>query len=264
MAIILVDNHFISENNRQFSLQDSGLLSGEGLLETIRARNGEIEFLSDHLQRLKKGANYLKIKLPALPEEKQIKTLLRKNNLDKEITRLRIMLNRSNIVVTAQKYSPLPSADYRQGIKLITARHPVKGKIAEFKTLSRLPYIQLNQQAKAKNCYDTLLLDKSGNLLETTTANIFLLRKNKFYIPRKENRLAGIMEKNILKRYKKPGCTIISRNININQLSPADSIFISNSLVGLIPVKKIDQLELDVKGCQVHSLSFISPRRLCR
>jgi len=113
------------------------------------------------------------------------------------------MLTGSKTVVTAQEYSPLPTANYRQGLNLITARHPLTGKIAEYKTLSRLRYLQLNQQAKDRNCYDTLLLDKKGNLLETTTANIFLLRKNKLYIPRKRNRLAGIMEKNILQYAKK-------------------------------------------------------------
>ncbi|MFH1259059.1 MAG: aminotransferase class IV [Elusimicrobiota bacterium] len=244
MPIILVNNHLVSENEPQFALQNSGLLSGEGLLETIRARNGKIEFLSDHLQRLRKGAKYFRIKLPALPEEKLIKILLQKNNLDREIARLRIMLTRCNTVVTVQKYLPLPSANYRQGVKLITARHPLNGKIAEYKTLFRLPYIQLNQQAKTRKCYDTLLLDKTGNLLETTTANIFLLRENKLYIPRKENRLAGIMEKNIIKHGKKLGYTIASRNININQLSSTDKIFITNSLVGALPVKKIDQLNI--------------------
>lgn len=243
----------------QSNIIDFGSWKDKGVFETIRAKNGQIEFFPEHLARLQKGAKFLNINFSQLPQENDLKILLTKNKLEKKLARLRIILTANQTLITAESYTPPDFNSYNQGIKLITADHPLKGKFAEFKILPRLPYIFLNKQAKKRNCYDTLLLDNKGNLLETTTANIFLLRENKLFIPKKENRLEGIMEKAVIERSQKMGYQIIRQNINIKKLSSADSFFITNSLIGLLPVKKINhQIILPLKTV---SKIAVTPKR---
>jgi len=61
---------------------DLGFIRGYALLEVLRTYNGKIFAFNDHYQRLKNGADFLKLKIPVSKSEfrKIIEVLIKKIN----------------------------------------------------------------------------------------------------------------------------------------------------------------------------------------
>ena len=67
-----------------------------GLFETIRVKNSKIEYLADHVSRMKRSASALKISTTSLKTEKiknAISSLLDDNNLKNDLARVKMLLS---------------------------------------------------------------------------------------------------------------------------------------------------------------------------
>lgn len=95
---------------------------------------------------------------------------------------------------------------------------------------------------------DLLFLSKEGTVLESSVANIFVVRHNKLYTaPVGPNVLDGIMRKKVMEVAKIYFDDVIESATHIDQLYKADAIFGSNSVRGLFLVDRFDGHELTYK-----------------
>ena len=62
--IVFLNGVFIPESEAVVSVNDRSFLYGDGLFETLRVINGRSFRLAQHLERLTRGAEFLKITLP--------------------------------------------------------------------------------------------------------------------------------------------------------------------------------------------------------
>src|SRR3982074_1591300 len=87
---VFIDGKFYSERDAKISVFDHGVLYGDGIFEGIRAYNGRVFRLEDHLKRLSDSANSILLKLPmSLKEiEKAICDTVRVNGLKDAYIRL--------------------------------------------------------------------------------------------------------------------------------------------------------------------------------
>src|SRR5262245_4849506 len=92
--VVFLDGKFLPEEEAVVSVSDRGFLYGDGLFETVRIFNGRPFRFAQHVERMVRGADYLKIKLPFAPKELQQVTaeLIKKNQLPDSV--LRITLTR--------------------------------------------------------------------------------------------------------------------------------------------------------------------------
>src|SRR5438105_9163518 len=61
---VFIDGKFYDERNAKISVFDHGLLYGDGVFEGIRAYNGRVFKLKDHIDRLFYSAKAILLKIP--------------------------------------------------------------------------------------------------------------------------------------------------------------------------------------------------------
>src|SRR5277367_3464415 len=94
--LVFLNGQFVSEADAVVPVNDRGFLLGDGLFETLRVVNGRPFRMAQHLERLSRGAEFLKIKLPftARDLEKFARQLVEQNKTPEAI--LRVTLTRGS------------------------------------------------------------------------------------------------------------------------------------------------------------------------
>jgi len=98
--VVFLNGHFLPEADAVVPLNDRGFLLGDGLFETARVANGKPFRLAQHLERLVRGADVLKIKPPFTAKEIQkfAGELIAKNDLAEAGLRLGLYVSASGII----------------------------------------------------------------------------------------------------------------------------------------------------------------------
>src|SRR6185369_4394417 len=91
---VFLNGQFVDEAQAVVSINDRGFMYGDGLFETMRVFNGRPFRMAQHLERMVRGADFLKIKLPFTPKELQqfAARLVEKNQMPDAV--LRVTLTR--------------------------------------------------------------------------------------------------------------------------------------------------------------------------
>jgi branched-chain amino acid aminotransferase len=174
---------------------DRGFTLGDGVFETIRARNGMPFHLARHLARLVEGARILGIPVPHSETALAlaIEDVLRANGLDRAAVRLTLSRGpaprgvlptgdvRPTLLITAGTLpGPLPPARVivAQGV-----RRNEFSPLSRIKSLNYLDSVLARCEAAAAGADDALLLNTRGNLAEASTANLFLYVDGRWITP---------------------------------------------------------------------------------
>lgn len=259
---VFVNGKILPEHRACVSVFDRGLSYGDGLYETMKARDGKPLFLTEHLKRLKAGASFLG--LPGIREfEKTIKAgaierLLKANGLDKGEAYVKLLVTRG-----ADKASHLPS----EGIKptLIIIAKPIetawikgiqnKGAAAVFidditpampgvKSLNYLPSVLARMKAKKRGAFEAIFV-RDGLITEGSSSNVFIVKRGKLLTPPlsgtpSEGVLAGVTRAAAMKAAAKNGITAMEARLRAKDLYMADEAFITNSIMDAVPLVKIE------------------------
>ena len=67
--VVFLNGQFLPEAEAVVPVNDRGFLLGDGLFETLRVVNGKPFRFAQHLERMMRGADFLKIKPPFTPKE---------------------------------------------------------------------------------------------------------------------------------------------------------------------------------------------------
>ena len=254
--VVFLNGKFVSEARAVVPINDRGFMYGDGLFETVRVSNAHPFRLAQHLERLTRGAAYLKIKLPYTPKEIQhfAETLVAKNKMPESI--LRVNLTRGpgdrgytpkpegtpTLVMTLHAAPPLDPANPAQW-SMITSTHkvPASDPLSSFKTNCKLQQIMARLEAEAQNADEALLLNTNGEVAEAAAANLFWIYHDKICtIPTGRGVLPGITRAVILEICQALGFITNKRVIKADALRHSEGIFLSQSARGVISVTTFD------------------------
>lgn len=241
---VCIDGEYVNPSRLESGCFLRALQYGEGVFETIRVKEGTAEYLKLHLKRLSEGAKFINTEVPDVDYESLIRKLLKKNQIQGKLARAKIILfgrESPHFCLTVEAYNPPDSSSYASGVKLLAAKHPYcESEVARIKSACRLPYMKLREKAARKGCFDCLLTTYKGEILESTVANLFIWDGEKFFVPPvRYYRLHGIMERVVVKEVKRSGFSICEKNIKLKGLSSRKGIFLTNSLIGVLPVRSV-------------------------
>lgn len=244
-------------NTEYIDVMDRGLHYGDGLFETILYSAGKLQFWSQHLLRMSEGAEKLGIDFPGEQCFLDDVTALI-GNVDSEDIIIKLILTRGSgprgytikakttplRVTSVDKYlnQEQHQALARDGIHMTVCSQGVsinKG-LAGLKHLNRLENVIARNEWKDE--YDEgLMLDHDQNVIEGTMSNLFIVKDGVLCTPDLSySGVAGIMKQNILAIAEKNDMPIHIQQIPLDALFDADEIFVSNSIIGIWPVVKID------------------------
>ncbi|NNF97099.1 MAG: hypothetical protein HKM94_09255, partial [Halobacteria archaeon] len=83
-----------------------------------------------------------------------------------------------------------------------------------------------------------LMCDTNGNVIEGTMSNVYMVRDNKLYTPITDNcGVAGVMRRWVLDNAPKLDIDAVEAELSVEAIKQADEVILSNSLIGLWPVK---------------------------
>ena len=254
--VVFLNGKFVPEAEAVVPLNDRGFLLGDGLFETVRVANGKTFRFAQHLERLVRGAEFLKIQLPFTPRELQkfAGQLIAQNELSEAV--LRVTLTRgagvrgyspknSGAPTLVLKLHPLPpqNPDEPAQWSLMTSsfRIPAGDALAAFKTTSKVLNVLARAEAEEKGADEALLLNTNGEVAETAGGNLFWIYQDHVCtVPTGRGVLPGITRAVVLEICQSLGLATNKRIIKPEQLRNAEGIFVTQSALGIIPVAAFD------------------------
>jgi branched-chain amino acid aminotransferase len=252
-VLAFVNGKYIPADQPALPVNDRSFLYGDGLFETIRITNGQPFLWREHLERLQRGADFLKIPLRYSFSEIEYATryLLSQNDTPEGVVRIHLSRGPSErgyalpanpkptLVITTHKSIHTEHS----GLALITStiRLLVDDPLAQFKTANRLPNIVARQQADAAGADEALLLNNHNQIAEASAANIFVIRGNEIVTPPvSSGALAGTTRAFILKIAPDHNLTPIESPLTTNGLKSADSVFLTSAHWLVTPAVALD------------------------
>ena len=228
-------------------------LYGEGVFETFRYNGRLPKTITEHYERLIKGAELLSIPKISLEDYiyyiEQSLDLAEKNELGNDLYIKTVLLSEGGDYYPLKPYKShlltiiKPYKEPKKEIVLTVSPYRVNSSnpLLRFKTTNYMLNVLAKRYAIEKGCDDAIFLNENDEITETTSANIFWVKCDTLYTPALECGLVdGITRKKILKNAKDVGLNVEEGRYTLKDILEADYIFVSNSLNGIIKVKKID------------------------
>ncbi len=226
---------------------------GYGLFETMLVQDGVIRLGHYHWERLFAGAATLHFELPALmtPEylEKEVLQTVKKNKLEKRC-RVRVQLfagggglydrdsHKPGFLIECFPLDESTLQLNENGLVAGIATGVAKSidTLSNLKSCNALIYAVAAQQAMANKWNDALICNTAGNVIESTIANIFWIKKKKVYTPPLDDGcVAGVMRRHVI---EVTGAGI--KRLWIEELLSADEVFLTNAIKQVRWIGSID------------------------
>ncbi|MBI4377089.1 MAG: branched-chain-amino-acid transaminase, partial [Elusimicrobia bacterium] len=226
----------------------------------IRAYNGRVFRLEEHLRRLEESAKAIFLNLPISVKkiEEALLETLRANGLRDAYIRLvvtrgvgdlgldmRKCKKNASLIIITDKIELYPEAYYEKGLELITSSIRQKGPdqlSPAIKSLNYLANILARAEATRAGAQEAILLNREGYVSECSGDNIFFVRDGRIFTP---PAFAGILEGVTrsavidLVRDKMNG-QVIERLFTLFELYRADEVFLTGTGAEIIAGVKID------------------------
>lgn len=254
--IVFLNGKFISKDEAQLPLITPGFLYGWGLFETMRSYNNKILYLNAHLTRIKNSSKLIKMIFPYSPArlKKIIERTVKMNDLKDAYVRLTLWKKSHNLTDTSiivRRYKPFSVKKYKRGfncsishLRLCEGSH-----LTRLKTTNYLLYQLSYLEAKNKGFDEAIILNKRGYICEASHSNIFLVKDNEIFTPSLAcGCLDGITRQVIFDMAKKYNIKIGEGRFTLGNLYEADEAFLTNSLMGVMPLKSIEKQLIDGPG----------------
>ncbi|GFN22015.1 branched-chain-amino-acid transaminase [Thermanaeromonas sp. C210] len=256
--IIYLDGRFVDEEEAKVSVFDHGLLYGDGVFEGIRAYNGRVFKLKEHIIRLFESARHIALE-PGLTREEMMDVVLetcRRNNLHDAYIRLVVTRGRGDLGLDPRKCpKPLvfciasgiqlyPAELYERGLELVTVatrRNIPDALDPRIKSLNYLNNILAKIEATRAGAPEGLLLNREGYVAEATGDNIFIVKDGHLYTPPAYiGLLEGITRNTVMELARTLGIPAEERVFTRHDIYTADECFLTGTAAEVIPVVKLD------------------------
>lgn len=104
-------------------------------------------------------------------------------------------------------------------------------------------------EARSKGFGNALVADAMGNVAETATANVFMVRDGEVFTPIPNGTfLAGITRARHMVNMAQDGITVHERVLTFDDFHAADEIFLSGNMMKVTPVRAFDDTGYEVGG----------------
>jgi branched-chain amino acid aminotransferase len=259
---IFMNGRMVPEEEAVISVFDHGYLYGDGVFEGIRAYNGRVFRLEEHVERLFESAHSIMLPV-ALTKQEMVKAVVdtvNANNLKDAYIRLVISrgvgdlgmdprkCKESQIVIIADKIVLYPEELYEKGLDVITVatrRNVADALDPKIKSLNYLNNIMVKIEANRAGVLEALMLTGQGYICEGSGDNIFIVRKGKLITPPPYlGILEGITRAAIIELAGQEGIPVEEKPFTRHDLYIADESFLTGTAAEVIPVIEVDSRKI--------------------
>lgn len=255
---VFIDGKYYDEGQAKVSVFDHGLLYGDGVFEGIRAYNGRVFKLKEHIDRLFFSAKSILLEIPMSHAEVMRATVetCRKNKIRDGYVRLVVTrgvgtlgLNpnrckRGSVIVIAGKIQLYPPDLYERGMEIITVpttRNLHSALNPAIKSLNYLNNILAKIEANNAGVEEAIMLNAEGFVAECTGDNLFIVKDGKLFTPPlSAGALYGITRGTVMDLAREAGHEVSEPNLTRYDVFNADECFLTGTGAEIIPVTKVD------------------------
>ncbi|MBP9732953.1 MAG: branched-chain-amino-acid transaminase [Candidatus Omnitrophica bacterium] len=255
---IFIDGKFFAKEKAMVSVFDHGLLYGDGVFEGIRAYNGRVFKLKEHVDRLWESAHTLMLVIPMTKGEMvdAITRTLKKNKLRDAYIRVIVTRGvgdlgldprkcpKASTIIIADKIKLYPEALYQKGLEIIsvaTSRTHPETVNPQIKSLNYLNNILAKIEAVNSGYEEALMLNTHGFVSECTGENIFIVRGNELLTPPAHlGILRGITRACAMEIGASLGLEVREEVLTRHDIYNADEMFLTGTAAEIVPVVKVD------------------------
>lgn len=243
------------ENTETISVFDRGLHYGDGVFETMAVFNGKIRLWDEHWLRLLEGCERLQIDAPDRSTiEQEIVSL---SDSEQPLV-IKLIVTRGtgargyrkpqpqnvNHVIFQYPWTRYPDEYTQVGVNVRYCATPLSENkmLAGMKHLNRLEQVLARNEWTSEEWQEGLMLSNQGYVVDGTMSNLFALKSNILITPDLNLcGVRGVMRQTVIKIAKSLGIDVQVKNILPVEIESMDEVFLSNSLFGIWPVKRVEE-----------------------
>ena len=255
---IFIDGKFLNERDAKVSVFDHGLLYGDGVFEGIRAYNGRVFKLKEHIDRLFYSAKAILLEIPLTHAAMMKATVetIHANKLRDCYVRLVVTRGVGNlglnprsckkptVIIIAGKIQVYPPELYAKGMDIVTVptvRNLHSALNPAIKSLNYLNNILAKIEANNAGVEEAVMLNAEGFVSECTADNLFIIKNGEVFTPpNSAGALYGITRQTVIELAQASGLKVSEPNLTRYDLFNADECFLTGTGAEIMPVVKID------------------------
>jgi len=260
--LIYLNGKMVPQEEAVISVFDHGFLYGDGVFEGIRAYNGRVFRLVEHIRRLYESAHSILLPIP-LSREEMIQAVVDTVNANKlRDAYIRLVISRgvgdlgmdprkckhSQVIIIADKITLYPKELYEEGLNVITVatrRNIAEALEPKIKSLNYLNNIHAKIEANRAGVLEAIMLTNQGYICEGTGDNIFIYRRGELLTPPPYlGILEGITREAIIELAKQEGIPLREVPFTRHDLYVSDECFLTGTAAEVIPVIEVDQRQI--------------------
>ncbi|GAA4896301.1 aminodeoxychorismate lyase [Ferrimonas pelagia] len=248
---------------------DRGLTLADGHFTTMLVRHGAVVLWPLHQARLAQACERLFLAEPDWAElEREIHHAVH----DQALACLRLTLTRGSAgrgyagqcwatprrILSLNAFPSLYARQQQTGVALAVARIrlAVGGPLVGLKTLGRTEQVLLKQECAQRSVDDLVVLDQHGAVIEACAGNLFMVLADRIVTPPLHSAgVAGVMRQHLLILLPQLGYRVVIEPISVGQLAACEELFISNCLMGVLPVRCLNGQALPSMATTQHIIN---------
>lgn len=250
MTLVYHDGRF-APGPAALAADDAGFLYGDGLFETLRVDGGRARDIEAHLDRLEAGLARIDLHLPESRAELAEILARVAAAAPGPVARLRLTVSRgtpggapTRLATAAAWEPPAPEVHARGATAILCSdlRLDSQSPLAGLKSLSYQVQRLAGARAERAGAFEAILVNEHGRAVEGSRSNLVAaLLEGLFTPPASEGCLPGTVRRRLLE-----SGAVHERPLTPHDLARAQGLWLTNSLIGILPVGRLDGRPLPV------------------
>jgi len=251
--IILSQTSLTNRDTLTYPFEERGLQFGDGIYEVIRIYQGSYYLITEHVNRLFRSAEAIKLDLPFSKQEitSLLHDLLTQNEMASDgivyLQATRGSAPRTHAFppdTPANVYAyvrdmPRKTKNLTNGASAITERD-TRWENCYIKSLNLLPNVLAKQKAQENGSYEAIL-ERDGKVTECSSSNIYLVKDGKIYTHPATNRiLHGCVRMRVEQFAADLDIPFVEQAFSVEDIANADELFLSSSTSEIMPIVEVD------------------------
>jgi branched-chain amino acid aminotransferase len=256
--LVWLNGELVAKSQAKISVYDHGLLYGDGVFEGIRAYNGRVFMLDEHIDRLYDSAKAIWLTIPLTKEQlrQAILQTLRANGLRDAYIRVIVTrgvgdlgldprkCHQPNVIIITDHIELFPDELYERGIEMVTVsvrRNVPQALNPNIKSLNYLNNVLAKIEAINAGKPEGLMLTVDGYVAEGTGENIFIAKRGELFTPPAYmGILKGITRQVVMKLAQEMDIPVHEVVLTLHDVYTADECFLTGTGAEIVPVVKLD------------------------
>ncbi|MBL0882202.1 MAG: aminotransferase class IV [Chitinophagaceae bacterium] len=267
--ISYINGTFIDSTAASIPVNDLGLQRGYGVFDFLRVKGSQPLFLQQHIDRLYRSLEYMRLQLPYSKEEliTIIQSMIHQNQLQHSGIRITVTGGASpdgytpvepHLIIVQQPIPEPPDNMLTSPYQLVT--YSYSRQLPEVKTTDYLMALWLQPWIKKQNAQD-VLYHSDGWVSECPRSNFFIITPDNVLVTPDSGMLKGVTRANILSVAREI-MQVEERSVNLEEIRTAKEAFISSSTKRIIPVSAIDDMHLNTYSSNSISAQLFEALRM--